>query len=246
MSERPGHCHIDSTRCVGCGLCVTLCPMNAITVEDGTASIDADECVECGVCTRSRACRYSAIQPGDLKWPRQLRALFSNPLAKFKDTQIYGRGTEETKTNDSQNIYGEGEIGVIIELGRPVLGTRMAEAERVTRKFAEHGYQLPENNPVRSMIVDHDAGTLRPDILQEKALSCLLEFVMPESAAEELIAILEELDREVQTVFNVCVAIRADAQGRPRLQEVFGSDIHSIPSVKVNIGMARGIIEAQK
>ena len=56
-------------------------------------------------------------------------------------------------------------------------------------------------------------------------------------------SVLEELGRETDTVFNVCVAVRADRQGQPRLREVFGPGIHSIPQVKVNIGMARDILE---
>lgn len=113
MKNETPHCHIDQSRCEGCGLCTSLCPMDAIGVEDGKASIDAEECVECGVCTRSWICPHGAIQQGVIEWPRRIRAMFSNPLAKFKDTPIYGRGTEEMKTNDSQDLYPEGKIGVI-------------------------------------------------------------------------------------------------------------------------------------
>jgi len=173
-----------------------------------------------------------------------VRAMLSNPLAKFKSTQIYGRGTEETKTNDSQDTYREGEIGVIIELGRPVLGTRMDDVERVVKKFATRGYRLPSSNPVHSWVVDPAVGSLKPEILREKAISCLVEFIVPEAAAGEVLRLIRELDQEIRTVFSVCVAVRADKAGKPRLQEVFGPEIHSIPQVKVNLGMARGILEA--
>jgi hypothetical protein len=172
--------------------------------------------------------------------------MFSNPLAKFKSTQVYGRGTEETKTNDSQDLYKEGEIGVIIELGRPVLGTRLYDVERVLKKFASRGYHLPPSNPVHWWVVDPAVGSLKPEILQEKALSCLLEFIVPEAAAGQVMEMVGELDKEVQTVFNVCVAVRADKTGKPRLQEVFGPGIQAIPNVKVNLGMARGILEGRK
>lgn len=244
MKKTSPHCFIDDALCGGCAKCITLCPVGAIQYVDRKAFIDADECAECGVCTRSRVCPHGAIQPGKLEWPRLLRAMFSNPLAKFKSTQIYGRGTEESKTNDSQDLYKEGEIGVILELGRPVLGTRMVDVERVMRKFASRGYQLPKSNPVHSLVVDPKVGSLKPEILNEKAISCLLEFIVPESAAGEVLEMLHELDQEVDTVFSVCVAVRADSTGKPRLQEVFGEGIHTIPQVKVNIGMARGIVEA--
>jgi Pyruvate/2-oxoacid:ferredoxin oxidoreductase delta subunit len=244
MKKNVAHCYIDDELCIGCRQCVSLCPMNAISVADGKARIDPAECAECGVCTRSRLCRTRAIRSGNLAWPRTLRALFSNPLAKFKGTQVYGRGTEESKTNDSQNIYPRGTIGVIIELGRPVLGTRLVDAERVVKKFAAHGYHIVDNNPVKSLIDDPKTGAMKPEILQERVISCLVEFVVPESAADELTTMIGELADEVETVFNVCVALQADEEGRPRLQAVFGADIHSIPNVKVNLGLARGVLEA--
>jgi Pyruvate/2-oxoacid:ferredoxin oxidoreductase delta subunit len=241
-AEHPYH-YIDQSLCVGCGQCVTLCPMNAIHLEEGKASIDRDECAECGVCTRSRVCAVDAIRAGELSWPRTLRSLYSNPLAKHKGTQVYGRGTEETKTNDSQNLYGPGFIGVVIELGRPVLGARFSDVEQVVKKFASRGHVLPPSNPVMALVADPGVGSLKPEILQEKVISCIVEFILPESAAGELMSMLRELDQEVKTVFNVCVGIRADEAGRPRLKELFGPDIHSLPQVKVNVGMARGIRE---
>jgi ferredoxin len=36
-------------KCIGCGQCVGVCPVEAIKLEDGIAII-SDECVECGVC----------------------------------------------------------------------------------------------------------------------------------------------------------------------------------------------------
>ena len=41
---------IAADKCVGCGACAELCPMEAITVED-VAVVDADTCVSCGACT---------------------------------------------------------------------------------------------------------------------------------------------------------------------------------------------------
>ncbi len=244
MKKKQSHTYIDASRCGGCRQCVTICPMDAILADKLNVWIDPDECAECGVCTRSRVCPKDAIRPGELQWPRTLRALFSNPLAKFKSTQVYGRGTEEMKTNDSQDLYKEGMIGVVIEIGRPVLGTRLSDAERVVKKFTTHGYEITHNNPVKSLIQDPATGSLKPEILGERVVSCLLEFILPETAAEELMTMIRELDQEVQTVFNVCVAVRADEQGGPRLQQVFGPDIHSIPNVKVNLGMARDILNS--
>ena len=41
--------NIDRDKCTGCGACVDVCPVNAITIEDGKAVV-SDECVDCGAC----------------------------------------------------------------------------------------------------------------------------------------------------------------------------------------------------
>jgi len=219
--------------------------MDAIVLEK-TASIDPDECVECGVCSRSRVCPVDAIKEGDLKWPRVLRGIYSNPLSKHEGTEVYGRGTEGIKTNDSQNFYEQGSIGVVIELGRPVLGARFYDVERVLKKFASRGYSLALHSPVIALIDDPQAGSLKPDVLQEKVISCIVEFALPDNAADELMSIIDELSGEVETVFNVCVALRADETGGSPFQELFGEDIHAIPDVKINIGMALDTLKEQE
>lgn len=40
---------IDVLKCVGCGQCMEVCPISAITIEDGKAVI-SDECIACGAC----------------------------------------------------------------------------------------------------------------------------------------------------------------------------------------------------
>lgn len=40
---------IVDKECVACGLCVDVCPTNAITVDD-IAIIDASACTDCGAC----------------------------------------------------------------------------------------------------------------------------------------------------------------------------------------------------
>jgi len=41
---------VQEEPCIACGLCEQVCPMNAITVENGVAVIDYDLCTACGQC----------------------------------------------------------------------------------------------------------------------------------------------------------------------------------------------------
>lgn len=37
-------------KCVGCGACVSACPIGAIKLENNVAVIDKEECIDCGSC----------------------------------------------------------------------------------------------------------------------------------------------------------------------------------------------------
>jgi len=52
---------VDADICTGCGICVDLCPLVAISLKDDKAVID-DNCTECGLCVDE--CPNDAISLG--------------------------------------------------------------------------------------------------------------------------------------------------------------------------------------
>ena len=49
---------IDQDKCTGCGGCIDLCPVIAISMIDDRVLIDNDTCTECKICIK--ACPINA------------------------------------------------------------------------------------------------------------------------------------------------------------------------------------------
>jgi len=51
---------VDEDKCTGCGICIDICPVNAISLqEDGIAIIDKNTCTNCRICVEK--CPVNAI-----------------------------------------------------------------------------------------------------------------------------------------------------------------------------------------
>lgn len=50
---------VNKNKCIGCCTCVDVCPVNAISIENGKAKIDEKKCIKCGTCMA--VCPVNAI-----------------------------------------------------------------------------------------------------------------------------------------------------------------------------------------
>ncbi|MBI4587923.1 MAG: 4Fe-4S binding protein [Candidatus Rokubacteria bacterium] len=232
------------------------------------AAVNEDECVECYACFRgmskehlfppmvrgirrvARAFRFrfdpepdicptDALVPQELSWPRIVRRAFSDPQVPHESTGIHGRGTAEVKTNDVTHRVKEGEAGFVIEFGRPGVGARFREIQKMTRRLATAGVEFEKNNPVTSLMTDPGRGLIREDILNEKVLSAIVEIKVGLEQVPSILRLIRGVSRELDTVVAVGVSTRCDSQGDDPLAALLEGEGYAPYRGKTNLGLGR-------
>ena len=237
---------IDPDKCISCLECIDFCTMKCILEGDEVVFIDQDECVECSVCLRADVCPEDAIYMPEesMQYPRSIRREFSDPGVQYPTLKQGGRGTEEMKTNDVTGRYRRGEYGMALEFGRPGTGTRISEIEKVLKVLLTMEVEVEENNPVFLLLEDKNIGVMKPEVLQEKVLSAILEFKIKEGQLEAVVEKLKPVLNDVDTVVSWGLATRFAADGslpvRSRLEKI---GLPARPNAKINMGLGRPIIE---
>ncbi len=179
-----------------------------------------------------------------MQYPRSIRREFSDPGVQYPTLKQGGRGTEEMKTNDVTGRYRRGEYGMALEFGRPGTGTRISEIEKVLKVLLTMDVEVEENNPVFLLLEDKNTGVMKPEVLQEKVLSAILEFKIKEGQLEAVVEKLKPVLNDVDTVVSWGLATRFAEDGslpvRSRLEKI---GLPARPNAKINMGLGRPIIE---
>ena len=237
---------IDEEKCIDCKACHPYCPVGAIRTlgEEEASEVVQEDCVECGVCLRAEVCPTDAIFMPDLKWPRSIRATFSDPLSTHPSTKELGRGTEEMKTNDVTGRFRRGMAGIGVEMGRPSVGATFREIQTVSMALAKVGIEFEPQNPVTSLMVDKKRGKIEDEVLDEKVLSAIIEFSMENDRLPEALTVLKEVSKGLDTVFSLCLINRVDPEGNlPNLSIAEGAGFSPRLNTKTNVGLGRPLKE---
>jgi len=233
------------------------------------ATIKRDECVECYACynglsqehlnptmvrTMRKAlkmlrirfdpepdvCPTAAFEPDELTWPRVVRRAFSDPRVPHESTGVEGRDTEEVKTNDVSGRVKVGEVGFTIEFGRPGVGARFYQIQEMCWALAKAGVSFEKKNPITSLMTDVPSGTIREDILNEKVMSAIVEIKVSVERTEEIIRLVWDVEKKLNTVVALGVGTRCDADGEDRVVAPILERLgYKLERAKTNIGLGR-------
>ncbi len=229
-----------SEACIGCGSCVPYCPMEAISVGAEKAEIDQDECVECSACLRAEVCPTDSLTAPKLQWPRSVRRVFSDPAPQHGLTGIPGRGTEEMKTNDVTGRFRVGEAGFVLDIGRPGVGTRLRDVEKIYKRLVKLGAHFEEQNPLTGLLQEKAGSAFKEEVLDEKVLSIIIEFKVASSRLQEVLEELKKSASEIDTVFSVGLIDKVSKEGSmENYEKVRQSGYRPSINAKVNIGVGR-------
>ncbi|HMM22119.1 MAG TPA: 4Fe-4S binding protein [Selenomonadales bacterium] len=207
---------INQEKCVGCKICMTYCTVDAISYSDKKCHIDQDECVECYICLRQKVCPKAAIEPSPLDtFYKEFKHLMSDPVENHPVTGVTGRGTEEVKTNDVSGRVRRGQVGICIDMGRPGMGVYLRDAEKVAMALCNAGVKLAtaDQSPLMGLMPDISTGKLNEDCLDTRMLSVIVEGHCREEQLKDVMAALQKVEKEIDTVFSLGLILRVDENG---------------------------------
>ncbi len=132
----------------------------------------------------------------------------------------------------------------MVEMGRPGGGTRFRDVQKMARALAALGVRFEERNPVTDLMTDKSTGTFRDDILNEKVLSCILEFDIPLQMVTTVLEKLKEIAKEVDTVFAVDLISVVEKDGSiPTVEVARQANVQVSINGKTNVGLGRPLAE---
>jgi ferredoxin len=238
---------IDKDKCAGCGTCTEYCTIGPIAFrkrDEKTGriyyEIDEDECVDCGVCLRANVCSTQALHMPDYQYPRNLRGLFSDPLTVFPNTGVAGRGTEEIKTAEVTGRIKPGHVAIACEMGRPAVGARFYDVEKVAMALAKLGVEFEACNPCTQVMADPTTGVFKDEVRNEKVLSAIIEMLVPIDKAQDVLETIRTAAAKVDCPFCVDLVCRVDDDGAiPSLAILEALSWTPMPNIKMNTGLGR-------
>ena len=111
---------IDKDLCIGCGLCVKVCPLTTISMQDGKAVVTGKESLSCGHC--AAACPEDAIRVMGIDE-------FPLSFSTFKEDQRWLK-------------HGDFDTAQLVRLMRSGAPAGIIGKKRLTKRFSKTSSEL--------------------------------------------------------------------------------------------------------
>jgi ferredoxin len=195
--------------------------------------INPDKCVACGNCTY--VCPMGAIYID----PVIKRATIDRDECVECYACYNGLSTEHLNPPLVRMVRKMLQWGRV-RFGRPGVGVWLRDIQKMTWALAKAGVAFEKRNPFTLLMTDVTTGTIREDVLGEKVMSAIVEIKVGVERTEEIIALVHEVEKEVDTVVSLGVGTRCDEAGEETVVAPILERLgYKLERAKTNVGLGR-------
>ncbi len=117
------------------------------------------------------------------------------------------------------------------------------EIQEMSRALAAIGVAFEPKNLVTTVMTDTATGDIRPDILDEKVMSAILEIKVPVARTEEIVRTVWAVEKRLDTIVVLGVGTRCDENGEDRVvAPILERQGYTLHRAKTNLGLGRKIL----
>jgi len=110
----------------------------------------------------------------------------------------------------------------------------------MTQALAIAKVPFEKKNPLTLLMSDVATGTLSPDVLDEKVLSAIVEIKVTVDRVEEIIHLVQEVEKQIDTVVALGVSTRCDQDGEENVVAPILERLgYKLERAKTNTGLGR-------
>lgn len=148
---------VFENECIECGLCVQVCPANALTLEDGPVEVDADKCAANGECVE--VCPTEALaldtegDTDDKAEEAKAKEGLPSRLQEYKGVWVFIEQVQNTVAPVSWELLGEGRKiaeDLDVELAGIVLGFDAADIAYEAISYGADKVYLVDHPEIRN------------------------------------------------------------------------------------------------
>ena len=113
--------------------------------------------------------------------------------------------------------------------------------------LAPLGVEFEPQNPLTTLLEDKTTGKMRPEVLNEKVLSCIVEMIVPIDRITEIYETLDRVAKEIDTVFSIDLVCRTNEDlSVPTLEIMDKAGYWRSINGKTNIGLGKLEVKGAK